>query len=367
MFSPVYRITNKILTNLIGIELNAKLVELAPLTPDWESKLKKEALCHRAFSSLRFAENDLDIVAVSKIVSDEPNRDDKASDVALRTGVVGKEKDIQSLLNWLNASRLIEQVSYLSNRFKHSDFGQKELTQINMLIGERIVDPALLGKHRTRDLDKIIMGNAPSVIEIPYQLDDLFVWFRNANRDEIHPIIKATTMLFELLRISPFTENNLQTSLCFFELVLASEGYGTKQLSSIEDDLLKNKDVFFRVLSKDDTESEGLTSWFEFVTKAFFESSEKIKTKVMNLIGDAPIFKSESGKVISLTERQIVIMEEITLKNEMTIREIRSLVPMVSDDTILRDLKDLMDKKLIKKKGKTKGAIYLLGKIKSFR
>ena len=51
----------------------------------------------------------------------------------------------------------------------------------------------------------------------------------------------------------------------------------------------------------------------------------------------------------------------------MTIKEIRGILPMVSDDTILRDLKDLILKKLLKKKGKTKGAVYILGKVKEFK
>ncbi|KKT51826.1 MAG: hypothetical protein UW44_C0007G0001, partial [Candidatus Collierbacteria bacterium GW2011_GWB2_44_22] len=33
----------------------------------------------------------------------------------------------------------------------------------------------------------------------------------------------------------------------------------------------------------------------------------------------------------------------------------------------LRDLKDLIDKKLIRKKGKTKGALYVMGKTRSYR
>jgi len=35
-------------------------------------------------------------------------------------------------------------------------------------------------------------------------------------------------------------------------------------------------------------------------------------------------------------------------------------LPMVSDDTILRDLSGLIKKSLIRKKGKTKGVKYLL-------
>jgi Fic family protein len=367
MFAPVFGITHKILLNLIGVELNAKMVEIAPLTPEWELKLKRESLSRRAYGVLRFENNTLDTSAISKIVSDEPNRDDRANEVALRTGVVGKERDIQQLLNWLNANRLVEQVAYLSNKFKQTDYGEKELIQINSLIGEKLIEMDMLGKYRSGEIRESVVVNTPTAVEVPYQVDDLFLWFKSASRTEIHPVLKASVMFFELLRICPFGENHLQTSVDFFNLILSSEGYGQKKMLAVEEELFKNKEIFNKMLTESVGETGDLTVWLEYVTKEILIASEKTKTKVMNLVGDAPIFKSEAGRVISLTERQIVIMEEMTVKNEMTIREIRSLLPMVSDDTILRDLKDLMDKKLIKKKGKTKGAIYLLGKIKSFR
>jgi predicted HTH transcriptional regulator len=38
----------------------------------------------------------------------------------------------------------------------------------------------------------------------------------------------------------------------------------------------------------------------------------------------------------------------------------RNLLPMISDDTILRDLKYLMKKSLVRKRGSTKAAVYVL-------
>ena len=40
--------------------------------------------------------------------------------------------------------------------------------------------------------------------------------------------------------------------------------------------------------------------------------------------------------------------------------EARDLLPDVSDDTILRDLRDLVEKNLISRRGNTKGARYYL-------
>ncbi len=41
----------------------------------------------------------------------------------------------------------------------------------------------------------------------------------------------------------------------------------------------------------------------------------------------------------------------------------KSLLPMVSDDTIWRDLKKLIDDKVVQKRGSTKGAYYCLSNV----
>lgn len=367
MFLPEYEISNKSLSSLINLEVNRKIVDIAPLQPEWESRLKQEALVKRIFGIFHFLENGLRSDDLAKIVKDEPERDDKASDVAIRTGVVGKERDIQQVLNFLNANRLMEQIAYLTNKFKQTDFGQTDLIKLNALLGERLVSTTELGSFRQTNVSEEGIGSAPLAVEVPYQIEDLFGWFENAGKSEIHPVLKAGTMLYELMRISPFAKNNLSTAFCFTQLILSSEGYDLKKLWSPEEETLKNRDSLMAALASVSANNGELSLWFEYFTRNLDDASEKIKTKVLNLVGDAPLFKSDKGRVISLTEREIAIMEEMTLKNEMTIKEIRNTLPMVSDDTILRDLKDLIDKKLIRKKGKTKGAVYMMGKVKSYR
>lgn len=366
MFEPRYLITSKVLKNLINFEKSSLVVGMAPLQTEWETKLKTEALIKRENSVLRYSGNQLDIDDITKIVNDDPGRDDKPSQLALRSGVVAKEKDIQKAMNWLNADKLIEQTAYLSKKFKQGVFEEKDLESINSLLGERIVSSVNLGKYRETVSSELPELKCPQVIEIPYQIEDLFIWFKGSYKSEIHPVLKASTMLFEITRIRPFNEDNVLTGLFFAALILSSEGFNFKGIWSPEEELLKNKQKFIDVL-RQTIESNDLSGWFEFLTSEFANAAEKAKIKVMNLVGEGPIFKTESGKAISLTERQIAIMEEMTIQNEMTIKEIRSILPMVSDDTILRDMKDLITKKLIKKKGKTKGAVYVLGKVKGFK
>lgn len=366
MFSPRFVVTNKILVGLIELEKAVLIADMAPLQPDWEVRMKQECLSRRAYAVLRFSDSQLDAGDVAKIIKDDPGRDDKPTQVALRAGVVAKEKDVQKVMNWLNANKLVGQTIYLSSKFKQERFGEKDLLLLNNLLEERILNPTESGKYRESASKEYSEIKAPLPVEVKYQMEDLFSWYAGVSKSEIHPVIKAGVMLLELMRIRSFEKDNLSCSLFFTGLIMASEGYSLRELWAFEEEILKNRPRFFELLGSS-VESGDLTGWLEFLVKSFSEAGEKTRTKIMNLVGDRPIFKSDGGKVISLSERQISIMEEMTVQAEMTIKEIRSVLPMVSDDTILRDLKDLIEKKLLKKKGKTKGAVYVLGKVRGFK
>jgi predicted HTH transcriptional regulator len=43
-------------------------------------------------------------------------------------------------------------------------------------------------------------------------------------------------------------------------------------------------------------------------------------------------------------------------------QELKKVLPMVSEDTVLRDITKMMDKDIIKKQGSTKSAKYLINK-----
>jgi len=54
------------------------------------------------------------------------------------------------------------------------------------------------------------------------------------------------------------------------------------------------------------------------------------------------------------------IMEYIEGRGQATMKELKPLLPMISEDTILREMYNLMKQKLLKKKGSRKAARYVI-------
>jgi predicted HTH transcriptional regulator len=64
---------------------------------------------------------------------------------------------------------------------------------------------------------------------------------------------------------------------------------------------------------------------------------------------------------VALSERQIKLIEAMRINHGwITTTEAAKVLTMVSKDTILRDLHDLIRKGVVKKKGRTKAARYVL-------
>lgn len=366
MFLPKFEITNKILTDLIKIEVDLNMLKNIEIGLEWEGRLKKEAMTKRIVNMVRFEGLEIGSEVVMKILNDDPSRDEKVTDLALSLGIVIKERDLQMVVNWINAQKLVDQVVYLSTKFKQGELGEKELIQLNKLIGERLVINEDLGGKRKDSFVENTVLNHPKVHEMIYQLEDLMGWNKTETSEHIHPILKSIIIFYELLRIRPFLHNNLQTSIFFFMMTLGIAGYDFGYMA-IEEEMLKSKQKMFEVMARVDEKGQGLDKLMETIIGMMVATTEKSKFRVLTVTGESVKYKTEAGRAVALTERQVALMEELTVKNQLTIKELRSVLPLVSDDTILRDLKDLVNKKMIRKRGKTKGAVYVLGKVKSFR
>jgi len=69
---------------------------------------------------------------------------------------------------------------------------------------------------------------------------------------------------------------------------------------------------------------------------------------------------SQASGSANLTERQEIIVEYLQDYGKIQNKDFGIILPDVSEDSVLRDLKALMDKDIVVKKGKTKSSRYEL-------
>lgn len=351
MYSPKYVISNKILKNVGSIEASREVIENAPLVPSFAKQFQSDAVIRTIHHGTHIEGNDLTLYQTKKILEGAE--------------VYARARDIQEVINYRNVMQLLDELAV-----KRGGYETLMLKDIHKFTVDRIVVPEKTGVFRSTEVvikeegtGKIIFQPPPSH-EVPYLLDEFFEWLNDAAAREIHPILRSGIAHYILVAIHPFVEGNGRTVRAFSTLILMREGYDIKKFFSIEEHFDEDPRTYYDALSAVDRQSPNIgnreiTPWLEYFTEVVAAELEKIKDKVRKLSVDSKL-KVKFGEQVALTERQMRLIEYISDQGSGGMAELKKVLSMVSEDTILRELRDLLTKGILKKQGSTKASKYVI-------
>ena len=364
MYTPKYSINSSILKYIGRIEAAKEVIENAPLVPAYEAKFRQEAIIRTVHYGTHIEGNQLDSGEVAGV---------------LEGGLVeGRDRDIQEVLNYRQVLSYIDksQRGQRSPSTKLRAFGQKsqrfeekDLLKIHQLTVEKVLPKGNAGKYR---LTQVVVKNSktgevsfipPRSYEVKTMVLDFVGWLNSEVGREVHPVLRAGITHYVLAYIHPFVDGNGRTARAFATLVMFSEGYDLKKFFSLEEYFDRNAGRYYATLQEVSNQKAGLTNkdltvWLEYFTEGLAEELERVKEKVKKLSLDSRL-KGRTGQIM-LSERQVKLVEFMETYGSVNNKQWRGLLREYSDDTILRDLKDLQKKGLVKKKGSTKGSVYML-------
>jgi Fic family protein len=361
MFEPRYLITHGILKNVGKIEACREVIDNAALVPQWEKKFRDEAMVRAVHFGTRIEGNDLSYQQAEKVLLVDG---DKAETVALKAGVSARDRDVQEVINY---REVLEWIDRWGIKVKPPVMYSPEILKtIHKMTVRRLLNDQESGEFRkvqvaiknSRTGELVFMP--PPSVEVPYQIHDFFAWINSDEGRLHHAILRAGITHYELVRIHPFVDGNGRSARAMATLVMYAEGYDLKRFFSIEEYFDNDPLGYYQALaSVGEGENMDLTMWLEYFTLGLAAELERIKDQVVKLSRDTQ-FKGKLGKQVALSERQIKIIEALNNRGKLTTGDANNLLPSISPDTILRDFKDLIDKGVVEKKGRTKGAFYVL-------
>jgi Fic family protein len=351
MYAPRYTISGRILKQIGSIEASKEVIENAPLVPSFEKQFQSDAMIRTVHHGTHIEGNDLTLYQTKKILEGEE--------------VYARARDIQEIINYRNVNILLDELAV-----KRGGYNPEMLKDIHKNTVDRIVVPEKTGVFRSTEVvvkeegtGRVIFSPPPAQ-EVPYLLEDFFEWLNAPNDDEVHSVLRAGIAHYILVAIHPFVEGNGRTIRAFASLILMREGYNIKKFFSLEEHFDADPVAYYDALSEVDKQSPNLgsrdlTPWLEYFTLALATELEKIKDKVRKLSVDSRL-KVKFGEQVALNERQMRLIEYVSDQGSGGMNELKKVLPMVSEDTILRELRDLIEKGILKKQGSTKASRYAI-------
>lgn len=197
-----------------------------------------------------------------------------------------------------------------------------------------------------------IIFETASPFETPQNIRELLSWAQNILEDRaIHPLIAIGVFIVHFLAIHPFQDGNGRISRALTALLLLKSGYIYIPYCSIESIVEDNKEGYYRALratqSTLDSDCADYEPWLMFFLRTMQKHKIRLEQKIGNISSKNTELPLLSGQIAELFDS----------RERLTISEIVTLTG-ANVNTVKKHLKDLVDKKLLIKHGKTRGAWY---------
>lgn len=349
MYRPKFTITNEILKNIGIIEACREVIDHAPLLPFYEKKFRDEALVRTVHYGTHIEGNELNLSQAEKVLAGQE--------------IAARERDIQEVINY---RRVIDYISERKVEDGSWQMQEEEIRQTHRLTVQRILPQDQCGAYRKT---QVVVKNSktgevsftpPKAEEIKTQITDFLAYINSLESQDIHPVLKSGIVHYEIVKIHPFIDGNGRVARALSTLVLFVEGYDIRKFFSLEEYFDRDAVRYYEALQSVEKERGDLTSWLEYFTEGLAIELSKIKDRIEKISVDGKLREKLGGKPLMLTDRQLRIIEYIQETGYLQNQAFKTLFPMVSEDTILNELKPLVKSGIIKKQGVTKGAKYVM-------
>ena len=341
-FTPRFSITNAITAALTEIERARGFLEAASLSDEWIDSMRSQAFLLEALHTTHIEGTRLTL--------------EEAEDLLAGEDVPGADPDDKrELLNYRDAFEFVS--AYLNH-------GGPITEGLVLQIHRHLVSGVRGGSAapgQYRQVQNFVVNSATGETiytplpagDVPVLMRELVGWLNRPG--DIHPVIVSGIAQFQLVHIHPFLDGNGRTSRLLSTLYLYRAGYDFRRLFTISEFYDRDRMAFYQALQTVRRKNMDMTGWIEFFTDGLATQLAEVKRR-----GELAIRQDILARRHGLTDRQVLALRHALEYGKVTIREFENLCPGVQRRTLQRDLRDLMDKGLLLRRGSTNRLEYVL-------
>jgi Fic family protein len=193
----------------------------------------------------------------------------------------------------------------------------------------------------------------PAAADVPMLVRELVAWL--TAEEGVHPVLVAGVVQFQLAHIHPFLRGSTRTARLFSMLCLRRAGYDFKGLLAISAHHDRDQRAFYRAVQGVRDAGMDLTGWLEFFAGGLATQLDAVKLEV-----EHEIHRDEVARH-GLTERQATAVGHVREDGRLTIGDFERLCPGVPRRALQRELKQLVDRGLLRRAGPANRPHYLPG------
>lgn len=227
-----------------------------------------------------------------------------------------------------------------------------------------------VGQYRTNEM-QIVSGalgkervhyEAVKATDVKREMDMFLEWFNNDNSIDL--VLKAAIAHFWFIIIHPFDDGNGRIARALTDLLLAKSENSNERFYSMSSQILIERNQYYAILQKVQHSSGDITEWLYWFLNCLKKAIISTENTTQKIILKAEFWKQHENTKIN--ERQRIILNKLLDGFEGKLQTSKwAKITKSSTDTALRDIKDLIEKGILKQtEDGGRNANYILTDIK---
>lgn len=353
MYKPNFNITSIVLNNVSYVAELRAIIDRSKVLPLNEAQLRRQALVRMAHTSTSIEGNKLAEFQVSKVLAGQH--------------VNADWKSIQEVRNYQDALKKLD--DWLT---KGVHLSIDTILELHELVVKDVIEKEKGGHFRSGDIyivDDLGKGEehiryiGPDAKKVPFLINELLLWLKEADKQELHPMLKAGIFHSHFVNIHPFADGNGRMTRLLTQYLLYKESWEFKKIIVLEDYYNRNRQMYYDALKaasgrEYDEAKEDLTGWLEYFTNGFLVEASKVGEQ-LSAIGFSQV--SPEAETVFLDKAELQLMDFLTTTGRLTSNDVLDVLGVAKRTAQLK-LKGLVDKGLLHVEGKGPATFYTLKK-----
>jgi Fic family protein len=205
------------------------------------------------------------------------------------------------------------------------------------------------------DLMQVISGalgkekvhyEAPAAALLKKEMSQFIKWFNN--NQQADTVLKAAIAHLWFITLHPFDDGNGRIARAIADMQLANADGSTQRFYSMSAQIRKERKTYYEVLEKTQQGTLDITIWMEWFLQCLDRSLTATEQTLSGVLQKATFWEQHAKTL--LNNRQVLLINKLLDGFEGKLNTSKwAIIAKCSPDTALRDIQDLMQKKILVK------------------
>ena len=181
--------------------------------------------------------------------------------------------------------------------------------------------------------------------QVKFEMDRFLEWFNNQTKMDL--VVKSAIAHFWFIIIHPFDDGNGRIARAISDLLLARSDNSSLRFYSLSNQMLLERKDYYNILQKVQYHDSDITDWVVWFLNCLYRALKNSEKTIEKVLYKADFW--DKHKNTELNSRQRLMLNKLLDGFEGKLKTSKwSKIAKCSQDTALRDIKDLMEKGILR-------------------